>query len=326
MAKQARRDLLRAAAVGVAGVALGRGRPAVAAAPLIDRRTLTGLGVEVGVLACGLGSQFVGPYQRAAEEDKERVAEERRGLLRRALELGCNYWDTAESYGPSQQIIGPLLKDVRDQVFMVSKTGARDYDGYLRALEKVLGELQTDHLDLFHCHDMQPRNVTDEGLAAMEAGCVRAARKAKEDGLIRHWGVTGHSSAACLLTFIDKFAPEAVMSVFSAGHQDRSYVEALLPVARERGLAVIAMKTHRQAAQTDLAGGDLVRYALSLEGICAANVGLDSLGHLDENTAVARGFEPLTATQIAWVDGLAARQLEGVTAIWQTPQYRDAVV
>jgi len=318
-----RRDFIRGLATGT--LALGTGK-AVAQAPAatkpapsaeVDRRLLGQTGKEVSILGLGLGSAFTKPYGKDRETGQK--------LLLRALAHGVNYWDTARAYDPSEQIIGEVVKGVRDQVFLVSKSGNRTYDGFMRDLETSLRNLQTDHLDLYHLHNFDPKK--DKSLRKIERGAVKAARKAKEQGLIRGFGVTGHSSPDILMECIRRFRPDAVLTIFPASRPDKGrYEDELLPLARRHKMGVIAMKAIRRDRQSDLKGSDLIRYAMSLKGVCTTIVGLDTIAHLDENAAMATGFRPLKSRQRAAITREVQLALGNYPAPWDMPGYTDGVV
>jgi uncharacterized protein len=82
-----------------------------------------------------------------------------------------------------------------------------------------------------------------------------------------------------------------VLTIFPCTGPDKGrYEDELLPPARARRMGVIAMKTIRYASQANLPATELLRYALSLDGVNTAIVGLDGLGHLNENAAVAQEY------------------------------------
>ncbi|MCC7493543.1 MAG: aldo/keto reductase [Fimbriimonadaceae bacterium] len=310
MQRTDRRDFLRAAAAGVA--AAGLVGAAGAADPKVQRRTLGSTGFEVGILGLGLGSQFVAGFKDKPEECL--------AVLERALEVhGINYWDTANGYGLSQQMIAPAVKKHREQIILVSKSGQRTYDGFKRELDKTLRETGTDHLQCFFMHDLKPADNLD----AMETGCVKAAREARDQGVIQNYGFTGHTSAAVLCEAIRRFSPDLVLTVFPASGRGKDYETQLLPLAREKKIGVVAMKTVRQAQQAGLQGSDMPRYAMSLEGISTVIVGLDSVAHLDQNAQMAANFTPLNAAQMASLADRLRIATEGMTPPWQTPGYQD---
>lgn len=320
-----RRNFLRGIATGAlaigAGQAMGQGTTPAAPAgmflPKADRRVLGRTGADVSILGLGLGSAFTTPYAKDREAGQK--------LLLRALGYGVNYWDTARVYGPSEEIIGPVLKDVRERVFMVSKSGSRTYDGFMRDLETSLRNLQTDHLDLYHLHNFDPK--VDQDLGEVEEGAIRAARKAKEQGMIRSFGVTGHTSPDILMDCIKRFDPDAILTIFPASRPDNGrYEDELLPLAREHKMGVIAMKTIRRDRQSDLKGTDLIRYAMSLPDVHVTIVGLDTIQHLDENAAMATKFVPLKGRQRAALSRQVQLAVGDYPAPWDMPGYRDGML
>lgn len=315
-----RRNFLRGIATGALALGTVKSLAQDGAEPepkdKVERRAFGKLGVEVSILGLGLGSAFTTPYANDREAGQK--------LLLRALELGVNVWDTARPYGPSEVIIAPALKGVRKQVFLCSKSPNRGYDGFLRDLETSLRNMQTDYLDLYMLHNLDPRRDTD--LDHIENGAVRAARKAKEEGIIRAFGMSGHSGPDILMEGIRRWEPDAVLTIFPASRPNNGrYEDELLPLARERNMVVMAMKALRRDRQSDLKGTDLVRYPMSLDGIHTTIVGLDTLEHLEANAAMASHFTPLPGRQRASLSREVQQSLNGYPAPWDWPGYRDGV-
>lgn len=322
MNNDSRRDFLKRAGVGAVVAGLGGSGVASAQATgdaqtpadrMVERRTLGRMGKEVSILGLGLGSAFTKPHQNQPETAQK--------LLLRALDHGINYWDTARAYGQSERLIGPVVPKVRERIFLVSKSAKRDYDGFMRELETSLRNLQTDHLDLYHIHNLNPRR---DDVANIENGAAKAAIKAREEGIIKAFGVTGHSGAAILMESIKRFDPDAVLTIFPCNRPDKGrYEDELLPLATKRRMGVIAMKTVRMARQADLKGTDLIRYAMSLDGVHVTIVGLDTQAHLDENAAMAADFKPLTDNRRAQMTRDSRLALAGLVAPWDRPGYHD---
>ncbi|MFO7725416.1 MAG: aldo/keto reductase [Oceanipulchritudo sp.] len=317
-----RRKFLKSTAILTGTLGLG---PGVANASRRDAETLKAkarmttrelgrTGARVSILGAGLGSVFT----RSNGDPDQAFA-----LLEAALEAGVTYYDTARSYGPSERLAGPFVKKHRDDIFLVSKSGNRTYDGFMRDLEKSLNLLQTDHLDLYHIHSLTPR---DNDVKAIEQGAVKAAREAREQGMIKHFGVTGHSGAAILVKAIKAWDPDAVLTIYPASRPDKGrYEDDILPLAREKKMGVIAMKCVRHARDADLKGSDLIRYSLSLDGVHTAIVGLDTVDHLKENVAMASDFKPMDAVAQAKTAQDVQLALAGHPAPWDRPGYEDAV-
>jgi len=316
-AGSSRRDFIRGALFGAAiGGLLSRATSACAKteADPVDRRRLGRTGANVSILGLGLGAAFMDAYEHNLEGGH--------ALLESSLAKGINYWDTARSYGPSEAMIAPVLARNRDKVFLASKSDARDYEGFKRDLDRSLQVLHTSYIDLYQLHDIRSDELSN--LSGIESGAVRAAREAKNEKVIRAFGVTGHSGAQTLIECIRRFDPDTVLTIFPATRPDRGrYESELLPLAQARGIGVIAMKTIRYGRQAGLPAKELLRYALSLDGVHTAIVGLDRPSRLNENAAVATGFRSMKAASRFEIYTHASRRLAGVVTPWERPGYID---
>ena len=316
--KFTRRSFLSSGLLAAAGAGVGTVKATEAAGEgksgQVQRRVLGRTGAEVSILGLGLGSAFTGAFGKDPDGATE--------ILETALSLGINYFDTAFSYANSQELMGPIVEKHRAKIFLVNKSDQRTYDGYMREFEASLKKLRTDHIDLQHAHDFNPKKDTD--LAAIQSGAVKAQLKLREQKAIRFIGVTGHSGAAILIDAIKRWDPDCVLTTFPCNRPDNGrYEDELLPLARERKMGVIAMKTVRHAKETDLKGTDLIRYAMSLEGVATAIVGLDTKAHLTENAAMASAFKPMDRAQRTAMTLHAERALAGLIAPWDRIGYRD---
>lgn len=120
------------------------------------------------------------PIQRISDEEAVR-------LLRKAHEAGVTFFDTARYYTDSEHKVGLAFAGMREQVFIASKTGASTPEGFWKELETTLNNLQTDYLDIYQFHnpDFCPKPGDGTGL-------YECMLKAKEEGKIRHIGITNH--------------------------------------------------------------------------------------------------------------------------------------
>ncbi|MBN1401558.1 MAG: aldo/keto reductase [Anaerolineae bacterium] len=110
------------------------------------------------------------------------------------LSFGVNHIDTAASYGDSELRIGPWMAEHRDDFFLATKTGERTYDAARAQIRRSLERLRVDHVDLIQLHGLVD---PDEWETAMgEEGALRAAIEARDEGLVRFIGVTGHGVEA----------------------------------------------------------------------------------------------------------------------------------
>jgi aryl-alcohol dehydrogenase-like predicted oxidoreductase len=115
----------------------------------------------------------------------------------RALDLllryGINHIDTAFSYGESELRVGPWMKRYRNQFFLATKTGERTYQRAKEGIHRSLDRLQTDHVDLIQFHHLVEPDEWEVALGP--GGALEAAVEAREQGLVRFIGVTGHEIA-----------------------------------------------------------------------------------------------------------------------------------
>jgi len=195
-------------------------------------RNLGQTGHRVGIFS--LGGQ-------AVIETSNRVEAE--AVINKAIDLGVNYIDTASSYGggKSEQHIGPVIKYRRHKVYLATKTHDRSYDGSMRLLEQSLQRLQTDHLDCWQLHNVQTKQHTDQIFA--EDGAIKALEKARDQGIVRFLGITGHYDPFILVEAINHYPFDTLLMAFNAADRHQhSFIEHLLPVALEKKMGIIGMK------------------------------------------------------------------------------------
>jgi aryl-alcohol dehydrogenase-like predicted oxidoreductase len=169
----------------------------------------------------------------------------------RALELllahGVNHIDTAASYGDSELRIAPWLKRHPGAFFLATKTGERGYSGAKEEIRRSLERLGVDNVDLIQLHNLV--DVIEWELALREGGALEAAVEAREEGLVRFIGVTGHglSVAAMHRRSLERFAFDSVLLPYNfRQQQDARYAEdfeALALVCTERGVAMQTIKS-----------------------------------------------------------------------------------
>src|SRR5512133_718380 len=193
-------------------------------------RSLGKTGYKVGVLS--LGGQATLEI-KGREEESEKI-------IHRAIDLGINYIDTAASYGQgvSQLNIGRVMKTRRKEVWLSTKTHDRTYDGSMRLLEESLKNLQTDHLDTWQLHNVQTMDQLNQIFS--DSGAIKAMEKAKSEGVVRNLGITGHFEPLVLLEGIKRYSFDSIlMAVNAADVHYLSFKNYLLPVAQEKGIAII---------------------------------------------------------------------------------------
>jgi len=259
-------------------------------------RELGKTGSMVSILGLG-GSFLVSAADRPEEAEK---------IVNQALDLGINYFDTAPSYGSSEENIGRVMGERRSEVFLASKTLERTYDGTMRLFEQSLQRLQTDHLDLLQIHGLHSEQELAQIMA--EGGAMEALEELKRQGAIRFTGVTGHRDPTVLLEAIEKYDFDCLLLALNPA--DRFYQplqEALLPRAREKNMGIIAMKVAAYGRIFKENGLDSMEkalgYALSYP-VSTALVGMSTLDELSENARLAREFEQFTPQELQHLEEL----------------------
>lgn len=167
-------------------------------------------------------------------------------VLALLLEHGVNHLDTAASYGDSELRIGPWMAEHRDRFFLATKTGERRGDRARAELERSLERLQVDHVDLVQLHNLVEPDEWE--VAHGPGGVVEAMARARDEGLVRHIGVTGHGTriARMHLRSLERFPFASVLLPYSfAAMQDDAYradVDELLALCADREVAVQTIK------------------------------------------------------------------------------------
>lgn len=173
--------------------------------------------------------------------------EEADQVLALLLRYGVNHIDTAHSYGKAEERIGPWMPEHRSKFFLATKTEQRTYDGAMAELETSLRLLRTDTIDLWQMHVL----ITEEGwqTAMGPGGALEAFIKAREQGIVRFLGVTGHELVVprMHLRSLERFEFDAVLLPYNyILMQDPTYAadfEALMAVCAERDVAVQTIKS-----------------------------------------------------------------------------------
>jgi aryl-alcohol dehydrogenase-like predicted oxidoreductase len=208
------------------------------------------------------------------------------------LQYGVNHIDTAASYGDAELRIGPWMDRYRQDFFLATKTGRRAYHEARDEIRRSLERLRVDHVDLIQLHNLVDPIEWD--IALSPGGALDAAVEAREQGLVRFIGVTGHGTqiAATHKRSLERFDFDSVLLPYSyIVMQNRGYAEdfeGLMALCRQRNVAVQTIKSiarrpwsGRQATRTtwyepmeDQAEIDrAVHWVLSRPGIFLNTVG-----------------------------------------------------
>ena len=269
----------------------------------IPKRRLGRTGQDVTII--GLGGEGM---LRTFGQEKEAYR-----LINRALDLGITYCESARAYSGSESYYGLALKERREEIFLTSKSHARDKKGALAQLHETLRNMKTGYLDLWQVHDVRTGEEIEEIFG--KGGAIEAFVEAKERGLARFIGVTGHHDPLIIRRCIGMFDFDTVlMPVNPAEPHYRSFIQEVIPLAVDRGMGIVAMKVYFRGMASRIAPGKLdlfYRYAIS-HPVTTAVIGCDTIGQLEENVRFASDFTPLSEDEKATLsDQLSplARQL-----------------
>jgi uncharacterized protein len=272
---------------------------------VLPQRILGRTGEHVTVL--GLGGYHIGWTTEALAQ----------ATIEKALEEGVRFFDTAESYGPgtSEKRYGRYLTPkYRDQVFVMTKSTAKDAKTAREHLEGSLKRLQTDRIDLWQVHSLESPQDVDRRIAG---GVLDVVIQAKEQGKVRHIGFTGHASPAAHRRMLesagDSFATcQMPVNPVDAGAAN-SFIGSVLPRLVEQQYGILAMKTladgrffsqkvmnERTVWATDdpvvptrLSVADCIHFVLSLP-ISVLITGAENPTLLTEKADLARKFQKLS--------------------------------
>jgi len=183
-------------------------------------------------------------------------------LLPLLLRHGVNHIDTAAMYGNAELRIAPWLKAHPGEFFLATKTHARDGDGARASLERSLARMGVDHVDLIQLHNLVEDDEWE--VAHAPGGALEALQRARDEGLTRFIGVTGHGLriAGMHLRSLERFDYDSVLLPYNFTlMQDAVYradVERLLALCAERNVAVQTIKSiaRRRWAEAKRAAGE----------------------------------------------------------------------
>jgi aryl-alcohol dehydrogenase-like predicted oxidoreductase len=178
-------------------------------------------------------------FSRVTQEEADQTMET---LLR----YGVNHIDTAASYGESEVRLGPWMERHRDRFFLATKTGERTYGAARDQIRRSLERLRVPQVDLIQLHNLAQPEEWD--VAMGPDGALRACLEAREAGLVRFIGVTGHGTGIARMhrRSLERFDFDSVLLPFNYPMmQNREYAadfEALVALCRERNVAVQTIK------------------------------------------------------------------------------------
>ena len=250
----------------------------------------------------GLGGAGQTPLSKSGKE-REAIA-----LVERALALGVRYYDTAADYGPSEKYLGKILPDYRGEIFLNSKTAARDRDGAWRDLERSLKRLNTDYLDAWQLHHVSFESELDQIFG--KDGAIKAFEEAKDQKLVKFLGITGHHEPDVIAEGLQRYPFDTTLVSLNAAdiHHPRPFAPTVLPVAQANNVGEIAMKVPAYGRLFNPGILDSMEqamgYTLSLSGVHCCIIAAENPEQLESNVRVAQAFQPLNETEMKAIEQL----------------------
>lgn len=229
------------------------------------------------------------PIQRLSEQQAIRV-------IRRAVDGGFNWIDTANAYGNSEERIGKAIgKYPRSTVLVFTKGGGRDPKTLRQQIESSFERLQIDYIDLFQFH-----NIVNPQLwkTMQENGSFDLLREYREKGRIRHIGASAHAKDAARAV-IEHPEIEVLQFPFNFIVEDEG--REVVDACREKDIGFIAMKPFGGGALEDAAA--CIRYLLSVPDI-AADPGFEHIDEIEEVLSLWKEDSPLSKENLRNIERL----------------------
>lgn len=288
-----RRDFTRNSLLGALGMAVMTGRSSASVSDIspeggIPMRELGKTGLKVSILA------LPGWHVGRMKEEKNAIR-----MIRMAVDLGINFFDSAWEYekGVSEERLGKAFVNDRQKVFLMTKVLGRDKKVAQQQLEDSLRRMKTDYLDLWQFHALGNKEDVDKIFAPN--GAYEVALKAKEEGKVRHIGLTGHRDPEVLLKAAKEYhqyIETLQMPINIIDPHYMSFTSIVAPEAVKHNLGIIAMKTcaFGQIVAKNIGTIDeCLNFAWS-QPISTLVSGMDHYDHLTHNVNLAKQFKKMS--------------------------------
>ncbi len=228
--------------------------------------------------------------------------------VKKCLELGVNYFDTASQYGDgeSERRLGLGLKGERqDLLWIATKTLRRSYAESREEIKASLKRLNLKKpLDCIQLHSINDIATLDQVMGGN--GSLKAAQEAVKAGLVRKIGITGHTRPEVLVEALKRF-PFAT-ALIACGVADQfigDFAGRFVPFARKQGCGIIAMKVYAEGRLVGkLSLEKMLKFALS-QDVDTAVVGMGKPDEVQENFTYLMNFKPLSASDMALISASA---------------------
>jgi len=250
----------------------------------METRPFGKTGETFPILSFG-GQRIVDAHDCTEEEAVE--------IVNTSIDRGIRYFDTAWVYsnGQAETRLGKVAKHRRSEMWIATKTQDTTRDGARRQLETSLSRLQTDYVNEWRLHNLCDYERLDAFTG--KGGALETAIQAREEGLVRHISISGHTDPQILIEALNRFPfDSALIAVSALDHFILSFAEEFLHIANARGVATIGMKVLGLGSLTQEVERSL-RYAFSLP-VSTVIVGMETMAQLEQNLAIAESFTPMT--------------------------------
>ena len=228
----------------------------------------------------------------------------------RALDCGVTYVDTARAYhnGEDEKYVGEALVGRRKDVVLATKTQVRDADGARRELDTSLELLRTDFLDIWQMHYLNEEGDLQQILAP--GGALEAAERARDEGLIRFIGVTGHKwDIVAQAVATGRF--DTVLCWYNCAMKEPE--SNVFVQAQKHGTGVVIMQAARQnklfGSEDEPAKADFYRYVLSHPAVNVTLKGLRDVDAFCQIAAALADHDILTEEEQVRLEAYGARML-----------------
>ncbi|MEZ0325690.1 MAG: aldo/keto reductase, partial [Fimbriimonas sp.] len=233
--------------------------------------------------------------------------------IQKLLDAGVNYIDTAPSYtgGRSERLLGEIVPGRRKELFIATKTLARDADGAYAEVLQSLERLKIGQIDLLQLHA-----INDTGtLEAVLSGAVKGLERAKREGKIRFIGITGHTRPEVIAKALDQYPFDSILIPLSAVDTHiGDFAKEVVPQAQKLGISIAGMKSLKGmefAKGKEIDPEPHIRYTMTLP-VSTLTIGLRRESEVDTNLRIARGFKPMAAEEMrALEESVKAQATEG---------------
>lgn len=158
-------------------------------------------------------------------------------IVRKAFDLGINYFDTAKLDGDSEEKIGTALQNVRDNCVIATKTGSRTKKESLEDVKCSLKRLKTDRIDIIQLHGIDDEKTLAKAMGL--DGSLQTCKEARKQGLVDFIGITGHKPRV-LVKAVESGEFDSVLVPLNV--VTRQALEELVPAARAHDVGVVVMK------------------------------------------------------------------------------------